>query len=465
MNTNVKQTSKTEFIKHAHQNLLFAIMPTSKCEMKEFFNRLITVSRFEAERVIEDYSDYDFETVRNEDIDFYNVNVEYLNKFKLKLKAINNIDRILSKRDFELDALSFCRMYNTIYPHFLDVINSYVCWDSDLYKTKHYDFYKEHIDYLNKFFKRGGEVYKDVLKSNKDFENDITDPMAYVSHYADVNTAPGDVDYQAELFDMIGLQRVKAKVQEILNEIKIKNLRVERGLEVGKNRSYHMVFSGNPGTGKTVIARLLAKIFHQIGLTQSPNIVECDRAGLVGGYIGHTAAKTNEVIDKALGGVLFIDEAYTLNKYDSANDFGKEAVETLLKRMEDERENLIVIVAGYSKEMESFVDMNTGLKSRFATTLYFDDYSEHELSDIFLKMCKANGYIVSDILRDNIASVMTDIKVAEGAQFANARTVRNHFEKALAKQEARLINSHDSLHKVSNKELQTITLNDFDILK
>ncbi len=261
------------------------------------------------------------------------------------------------------------------------------------------------------------------------------------------------------LNELIGLGSVKKRVQALVNEIKLRKERIRRGLPTGSPRSYHMLFTGNPGTGKTIVARLVAEIFYDLGLTKENKIIETDRSGLVAEYVGHTAPKTNEVIDSAKGGVLFIDEAYALKG--EGNDFGKEAIETLLKRMEDDRENLIVIAAGYTEDMKDLLDSNAGLASRFTRTIHFDDYSIHELLEIFEKIANDNGYHVNKNSFEIIDQKLGAIKEEKGSHFGNGREVRNLFEYAIQEQEDRICNGVTDISSMHNDDLQTLIPDDF----
>lgn len=241
----------------------------------------------------------------------------------------------------------------------------------------------------------------------------------------------------AELDALCGLDQVKKDVKSLINLVKVRKLRQENELPVPP-MSLHLVFMGNPGTGKTTVARLLAKIYHAIGVLSKGQLVEVDRSGLVAGFVGQTAIKTNEVIQKALGGVLFIDEAYALVNQENGNDFGHEAIEVILKNMEDHRDDLIVIVAGYTNLMEKFIHSNPGLESRFNKYFYFEDYDGGQLMEIFKSMCKKNGYTLSKEAEEWAAADFKDLYENRDENFGNARDVRNLFEKAVSRQSDRV---------------------------
>lgn len=239
-----------------------------------------------------------------------------------------------------------------------------------------------------------------------------------------------------ELDNLIGLNEVKKQVQSMYNIVKIQEECKKRGI-TRQPLSYHMVFTGNPGTGKTTVARLMAEEFHNMGILSKGHLVEVSRADLIAGYVGQTAIKVKETIDKAKGGVLFIDEAYSL--CGSGNDFGGEAISTLLKGMEDERDDLIVIVAGYPDLMNTFLDSNPGLKSRFSKTIYFPDYTGEELSRIFVKFCNENSIVKSPSVIRTVREHFTKEIMKKKRNFGNARAVRNYFEQALINQANRLV--------------------------
>ena len=211
---------------------------------------------------------------------------------------------------------------------------------------------------------------------------------------------------------------------------------------------------GNPGTGKTTVARLLSKIYKKLGVLEKGQLVEVDRSGLVAGYVGQTAIKTQEKINEAMGGVLFIDEAYTLAK--GENDFGQESIDTLLKAMEDQREDFVVIVAGYSEPMNRFLESNLGLKSRFNKSIIFEDYSPNELLDIFELFCKLNDMKLSSDARDNLIQYLSELSDEKSENFANGREMRNLFEKAITNQANRLSHYND----ISDEELNIIKTED-----
>ena len=260
-------------------------------------------------------------------------------------------------------------------------------------------------------------------------------------------------DLKAELNELIGLEGVKKEVNNLINIVTIYNLRRQQGLKT-VDMSLHMVFSGNPGTGKTMIARLMSRIYKSLGMLKEGHLVEVDRSGLVAGYVGQTATKTSAAIEKALGGVLFIDEAYALNNK-SENDFGQEAIDTLLKAMEDHRDDLVVIVAGYDGLMDQFIHSNPGLESRFNRYLHFDDYNADEMLAILDLQLKKGQYQLTDEAREAAKDYIVAANTSSIA-FGNARGVRNVFERLLVAQANRLASAGD----VTKDDLMTITEED-----
>ena len=256
------------------------------------------------------------------------------------------------------------------------------------------------------------------------------------------------------LDEMIGLESVKQSIRTFSNFIKINHKREELGMKV-PNISYHCVFSGNPGTGKTTVARILAGIYRDLGVLKKGHLVETDRSGLVAEYVGQTAVKTNKIIDEALDGVLFIDEAYSLAQ-GGDSDYGKEAIATLLKRMEDDRNRLVVILAGYTNEIEEFINSNPGLRSRFNRYIHFPDYSADELYQIFLLNANKNEYQLTDEVKSFLLRKFEQVVADKPKDFGNARYVRNLFEKAVEAQANRLA----SLPEINREILTEIQIDD-----
>ena len=253
---------------------------------------------------------------------------------------------------------------------------------------------------------------------------------------AEEEKKPDFDELMAQLDSLVGLDDVKKDIKNLMNLVKVRRLRKENGLPIPP-MSLHMVFMGNPGTGKTTVARIISGLYAAIGVLEKGQLIEVDRSGLVAGYVGQTALKTQEVIKSALGGVLFIDEAYSLAS-GGENDFGREAIETILKAMEDHRDELIVVVAGYDGPMEKFINSNPGLQSRFNKYFYFPDYNGEQLLYIFKGQCKKNGYALTEEAEAEAKAMFEELYENRGENFGNGRDVRNVFEDTVVRQSNRV---------------------------
>jgi len=262
-----------------------------------------------------------------------------------------------------------------------------------------------------------------------------------------------EIDPMEQLNELIGLAGIKHDVLELTDFVKVQKMRKDQGMK-SVPVSLHLVFTGNPGTGKTTVARILAKLYANIGALSKGQLVEVDRSGLVAGYVGQTALKTQEKIKEALGGVLFIDEAYALSQKDDA--FGQEAIDTILKAMEDHRDDLVVIVAGYTKPMEEFINSNPGLKSRFNKYIEFPDYSVDELEEIFYSNCSRYDYVVEEEAKKHVREMIVARKMQKQENFANAREVRNMFEEIITNQARRVA----ELESPSQDEIMLLKMED-----
>lgn len=241
-----------------------------------------------------------------------------------------------------------------------------------------------------------------------------------------------------ELNSLIGLESVKEEINSLINLIKVRKMREKFDMPM-MDMTYHMVFTGSPGTGKTTVARLMAKIYKELGILSKGNLVETDRSGLVAGYIGQTAIKVKEVVESALGGVLFIDEAYSLTNGNRTEDFGSEVIDTLVKLMEDHRDDLVVITAGYTKEMKEFLKSNSGLVSRFNKFIEFSDYTDTELLDILDSMAVKAGFHLQPLARIQLGGQLGSMTEKKRREFGNARGIRNVFEKVVVNQANRIV--------------------------
>ncbi len=258
-----------------------------------------------------------------------------------------------------------------------------------------------------------------------------------------------------ELNKLVGLENVKRKVNDLIVYQKVQKLRSEHNLLSAKN-TLHIAFMGNPGTGKTTVARIVGRIYKQIGILSKGHFIEVSRTDLIAGYQGQTAIKVRKVIDRAKGGVLFIDEAYSITENDHSDSYGKECLTELTKALEDYREDLVVIVAGYTESMNKFFESNPGLKSRFNAFIEFEDYRADELTEILLNMCEKNDYKLNEDILININSYFENIINEKSDNFANGRLVRNVYEDLIMRHANRVIKSED----LSRDDLTLIILND-----
>lgn len=316
--------------------------------------------------------------------------------------------------------------------------------------------YTLYTDRMEKFIREFG-----VWKSGNEKLYRPTEPEKKTKESAEEKAQKLD-ELLENLNALTGLESVKHQVNSLVNLIRVQEMRAEQGLKT-TDVSKHMVFMGNPGTGKTTVARMLAEIYKYLGVLRTGQLIETDRSGLVRGYIGQTATRVQEVVDQALGGILFIDEAYALTVGKGEGDFGQEAVDTLLKAMEDHRDDMIVIVAGYTDLMDQFLESNPGLRSRFSNFIRFEDYTAEELMKIFENNLKKQEYKLSESAHAKAVEMVQNRVENKPSNFANARDIRNFMEHAISNQATRLIKEPNA--KGNKEMLSTIEpedLQDFE---
>ena len=314
------------------------------------------------------------------------------------------------------------------------------------------------LEYVKQLKKHVEIVSNSKIYTVQEKERDVTSSEVRLENITEEKQSPISMETIEEVLEqvdqLIGLDEVKQEIRSLANFLYINQIRKDRGHKI-TSISNHLVFLGNPGTGKTTIARYIAKIYKALGILSEGQLIEVDRSDLVAGYVGQTAIKTREIIDKAMGGILFIDEAYTLAK--GGADFGQEAIDTILKAMEDHRENFVVIVAGYPEPMNDFLESNPGLKSRFNKYIQFNDYTVEELLEIFNFYCDSNDMILSYDASIALMNHLKNLSDEKLPNFANGREVRNIFETSLTHQANRLAKQE----QIDDEDLKELLLDDF----
>ena len=363
--------------------------------------------------------------------------------------AILTLNKLVTNPDFKIN-MDIIRKQNSLYTIDNKANQSFLI--TALSQTKS-DKLQQMLNTINSFAK---------LAFNLSFDKEALDKIVAASKNDEKNSAVNDVPENdslekvlEELHQLVGLEKVKNDVKELINLLEIQKRRDSEGLK-NIEITLHTVFLGPPGTGKTSVARLLSRIYKHLGFLSKGQLYETDREGMIAGFVGQTATKVDKVIQESLGGVLFIDEAYALTQNIMGNDYGSEAVNTLLKRMEDHREDLSVVVAGYTEPMKLFIESNPGLRSRFNRFFYFDHFTAEQLYQIFEGFCKKSDFIIDDDAKEKLGDTFDLLVDKKDESFGNARVVRNLFEKCVQNQANRII----KLSKISKKTLKKFTEED-----
>lgn len=389
----------------------------------------------------------------------YSQSYDLLHKYNGSLlDAMNSLGIPLKTNNYEAPNNYNARLEKKtkmpIYPELVKTVRL----ESGLTYLQSYDLLVEHNGILSDAldFIRSKKLSSNTnIENNSSINNKVSTITDTSNKCDEIKSKSNLEELLSELNSLIGLNNVKKDVNTTINLLKIQKMRKNCGLKC-ENFSLHLVFTGNPGTGKTTIARLIGKIYKELGVLSKGHFIETDRSKLVAGYIGQTAINVRKIVEKSMGGVLFIDEAYTLSKTDDDRDFGKEAIDTLLKLMEDNRDDLVVIVAGYSNLMDKFLNSNPGLHSRFNKFIHFEDYSIDELIQIFKYTCEKNDYIIDDNALEQLEILFKYLKESSTENFANARLARNIFEKLVTYQANRL----SLIDTISEEDLMLLTDDD-----